>query len=239
MKELKKKTYIILLLVFTTTFSAYSQEEKTPDYTIVKFRSYLKEYKKDKPSLEELKVDKELISDIVRLLGKAFYTIEERAEITEKIWLACTDPKKFDFVHKDYAIRSLPNWSKPNFQGKIVLEPNPYLKDWTKADTSLDYIKIALHRILMYEGLMGYGEDAKSTKESVKKLKYAEKFTLRPVYSKDWTNSYLQTLVPQAAEKKQVLMVTSGNYQFMIVEASKKEELLKLFKKMKWQFIIP
>ena len=237
--KLMKKIYFLLLLVFTTSFYAYAQEEKTPDYTTIKFRSYLKEYKKEEPSLEGLKIDKEMVSDIVRLLGKSFYSIEEREEITEKIWLAVTNPKKFDFVHKDYAIRSFPNWSKPNFQGKIVLEPNPYLKDWTKADTSLDYFKIAIHRILTYEGLMGYGEDAKSAKNSAKKLKYAKGFTFRPVYTKDWTNSYLQTLVPQARKKNSVLMVTDGNYQFMIVESNKKEELLKLFKRMKWRFKIP
>jgi hypothetical protein len=237
--KLMKKLYFLFLLVLSSSFCAYAQEEKTPDYTTIKFRSYLKEYKKEQPSLEGLAIDKEMVSDIVRLLGKSFYSIEDREEITEKIWLAFTNPKKFDFVHKDYAIRSLPHWSKPNFQGKIVLEPNPYLKDWTKADTSLDYFKIVIHRILTHEGLMGYGEDAKSTKKSARKLKYAKGFTFRPVYTKDWTNSYLQTLVPQAGEKNNILLVIDGNYQFMIVEATKKEELLKLFGRMKWQFIIP
>ncbi len=234
-----KKTYVFLLILFTSIASLSAQQEKTPDYTIIKFRSYVKEYKIEKPSFEGLKIDKELVSEIVRLLGKSFYSIEEREEIIEKIWLAFTNPKKFDFVHKDYAIRSLPNWSKPNFQGKIVLEPNPYLKDWTKADTSLDYFKIAIHRILTYEGLMGYGEDAQNTRKSAKKLKYAKDLRFRPVYTKDWTNSYLQTLVPQAGVKGNILMVTEGNYQFMIVEAKKQQELLQLFEKMKWQFIIP
>jgi len=234
-----KKINFFFLIILLTVFCANAQEDKIPDYTVIKFRSYLKEYKKDKPSYEGSKIDKELVSDIVRLLGKEFYSVDERAEITEKIWLASTNPKKFDFVHKDYAIRSLPNWSKLNFQGKLVLEPNPYLKDWTKADTALDYIKIALPRILSHEGLMGYGEDAKVTKKAAKRLKYAKGFTFRPVYTKDWTNSYLQTLVPQAAKKNHIMLVTEGNYHFMIVDADKKEELLKLFKKMKWRFIIP
>jgi len=234
-----KKISFFLFIVFMATLTAYTQEEKTPDYTTIKFRSYLKEYKKEQPSLEKLNFDKELVADIVRLLGKEFYSFDERAEITEKIWLACTNPKKFDYVHKDYAIRSLPNWSKPNFQGKIVLEPNPYLKDWTKAETSLDYIKIALHRILTHEGLMGYGEDAKKTKLSAQKLKYAKNFTFRPVYSKDWTNSYLRTVIPQDAKKNLMVLVTEGNYEFMIVETSRKDELLKLFKRMRWRFTVP
>jgi len=234
-----KKIYFFLLIICASIAGLSAQQEKTPDYTSIKFRSYLKEYKKEKPSIEELNIDKEMVSNIVRLLGKSFYSLEERKEITEKVWLAFTNPKKFDFVHKDYAIRSLPNWSKPNFQGKIVLEPNPYLKDWTKADTSLDYFKIAIHRILTHEGLMGYGEDAQNTRKSAKKLKYAKGFQFRPVYTRDWTNSYLQTLVPQAGVKGTTLLVTEGNYQFMIVEAKKQQELLQLFKKMKWSFITP
>lgn len=234
-----KKIYFFLLITCISIAGLSAQQEKTPDYTSIKFRSYLKEYKKEKPSIEELNIDKEMVADIVRLLGKSFYSLDERKEITEKIWLAFTDPKKFDFVHKDYAIRSLPNWSKPNFQGKIVLEPNPYLKDWTKADTSLDYFKIAIHRILTHEGLMGYGEDAQNTRKSAKKLRYAKGFQFRPAYTKDWTNSYLQTLVPQAGAKGTILMVTEGNYQFMIVDAKKQEELLELFKRMKWSFVIP
>jgi len=233
------KIYFLILFLVISCVEAYAQEP-LPDYTVIQFRSRIKEYKTNKPKLEKLKIDKELISDIVRILGKAHYSKNERDEITEKIWLAFIDPKKFDLVFKDYAIRTLPNWNKPNFQGKIVLDPNPYLKSWTKADNEQDYFKIAMNRILMYEGLMGYGEDAQETKKALVKMKYIKNFDFRPIYSKDWTNSYLQSIKPQLNEKNLVILITNnGNYEFMICERARKSELLKLFAKIKWKFINP
>lgn len=234
-----KKIYFLVCALIALGANAQTLDEKLPDYTIIQFRSYVKEYKKQKPSFDEVNFDKEDISDIVRLLGKKFYNKNDRDDITEKIWLAMTNPKQFDFVYKDYAVRSLPNWDKPNFQDKIVIEPNIYLKDWTKAESSIDYFKLVLHRILMYQGLMGYGENAKETKKTSKRLLYAKKFLFRPVYSKDWTNTYLQSLAPQAAKSNTIVMVTEGNYHFMVVEAERQQELLKLFKKMNWEFQLP
>jgi len=236
---MKKIYFFLFSALIALNLNAQILDEKLPDYTIIQFRSYVKEYKKEKPSFDEVNFDKEDISDIVRLLGAKFYSQEERIDITEKIWLAMSNPKQFDFVYKDYAVRSFPNWDKPNFQGKLVLEPNIYLKDWTKSESSIDYFKLVLHRILMYQGLMGYGENAKETKKTSQRLLYAKKFLFRPVYTRDWTNTYLQTLVPQAAKSNNIVMVTEGNYQFMIVEAEKQQELLKLFKKMNWNFLIP
>jgi hypothetical protein len=234
-----KKIYFITLFLAAMCFGAYAQEP-LPDYTIIQFRSRIKEYKTKKPKFDKIKIDKELVSDIVRILGRPHYSKEERGEIIEKIWLAFIDPRKFDLVFKDYAIRTLPNWNKLNFQGKIVLDPNPYLKSWTKADNEQDYFKIAMNRILMYEGLMGYGEDAKETKKALIKMKYVKNFKFRPIYSKDWTNSYLQSIKPQLNEKKLIMQITNnGNYEFMICEKAKKAELLKLFARMRWKFINP
>jgi len=234
---MKQRLLVVTLLI--VCLFGYSQEPE-PDYTKIKFKKKVQEYKKKKPSLKELDIDKEMISDIVRLLGSSHYSIEERDEITEKIWLAFIDPKKFDLVFKDYAIRSMPNWTKKNFRGEIVLEPNPNLYNWTNADNEIEYFKITLHRILTYQGLFGYGEDAKNTKKSLSKILYAKKLHFRPVYKSDWTNSYLQSIKPQLDKKNLVMQITdNGNYEFMICEANKKDELLKLFKRMKWGFTNP
>ena len=234
-----KKIYFIILLLIVTDFSAYAQEP-LPDYTIIQFKSRVKEYKTKKPKFDKIKVDKGTVADIVQILGKAHYSKIELGEITEKIWLAFTNPKKFDLVFKDYAIRTLPNWNKLNFQGKIVLEPNPYLKSWTNAYDEEEYFKIAMNRILSYEGLMGYGEDAKDTQKSLVKMKYVKGYSFRRISSKDWTNSYLRSIKPQLDKKHLVMQITNnGNYEFMICEKSKKAELLKLFAKMRWKFINP
>lgn len=232
-----KKTLLILFLCVTSLYG-FSQEEQ-PDYTIIKFKKKLPDYKKSTPKLEGLDISKEYISEIVDLLGKDHYSASEREEIVEKVWLAFIDPKKFDMIHRDYAIRSLPNWNKKNFRGEIVLEPNIYLKDWSVADDEIDYFKIALHRILMKEGLMGYGEEAKDTRKSLQKVKYIAKYKLPQPSGNDWTNSYLQKLSSAISSKKLSVLITSGGHEFVICDNTKKEELVTLLKKLRWDLVAP
>ena len=232
-----KKFLLFIVLVFVSGPFLSAQEQ--PDYTQIKFKKKVKEYKKDAPKIEGLEVDKELVADIVKLLGKPFYSKEERDEIVERIWLSFTDPEKFDMVFRDYAIRTLPNWNKKNFRGEIVLEPNPYLSDWTTADDELEYFKSSMHRILMYHGLMGYGEDAKNTRKSLKKIKYIAKYTFPSPTSRDYTNSYLDKMAYAVDKKGLSVLITSGNYEFMVCETDKREELIDLFNKMNWEFVKP
>lgn len=235
-----KKLIILFTLSLISVFSFSQEEEIQPDYTKIKFRKKVKKYKKSTPKIEGSNLNKEYISEIVELLGKDFYIKEDRDEIVERIWLSFTDPKKFDMVYKDYAIRTLPNWNKKNFRGEIVLEPNPYLSDWSLADTELDYFKVAFHRILMYHGLMGYGEDAKTTRLSLKKVKYISKYRLPQPTSRDYTNSYLQKLSSAVNPKGLSVLITEGsNFEFMVCQADKKEKLVDLFKKMRWSFVSP
>lgn len=232
-----KKLVILFTLSFFSIVFVSAQEQ--PDYTQIKFRQKVKEYKKSTPKLEGLEIDKELISNIVRLLGSSFYNEKERNEIVERIWLSFTDPKKFDMVFRDYAIRTLPDWNKKNFRGEIVLEPNPYLSDWTRSDNELIYFKSAMHRILMYQGLMGYGEDAKATKKSLQKMKYIAKYTFPAPTSRDYTNSYLNKMAYAVNGKGLSVLITNGNYEFMICEKEKKDELVRLLNKMNWEFVNP
>ena len=234
----KMKNLLLFFMVFVLSVANIGAQEQ-PDYTQIKFKQKTKEYKKTTPKIEGLEVDKELIADIVKLLGKSFYSKEERDEIVERIWLSFTDPEKFDMVFKDYAIRTLPNWNKKNFKGEIVLEPNPYLSDWTNAENELEYFKSAMHRILMYHGLMGYGEDAKNTKKSLQKIKYITKYSFPNPTSRDYTNSYLDKMAYAVKNKGLSVLITNGNYEFMICENDKKDELVSLFNKMNWQFVKP
>ncbi|NNC70409.1 MAG: hypothetical protein HKN90_06270 [Flavobacteriaceae bacterium] len=232
-----KKILIFCMLSFLSFEVINAQEQ--PDYTQIKFKKKVKEYKKSTPKIERSQVDKELIFEIVNLLGKSFYTKNERDEIVERIWLSFTDPEKFDMVYRDYAIRTLPNWNKKNFKGEIVLEPNPYLSDWTQSDNELDYFKSAMHRILMYHGLMGYGEDAKNTMKSLKKMKYISKYTFPNPTSRDYTNSYLDKMAFAVKKKGLSVLITNGAYEFMICEKVKKDQLIELFYRMNWEFVKP
>ena len=48
----------------------------------------------------------------------------------------------------------------------IIVEPNPFLAEWTLADGEFAYFQRALSMILSYYNLMEYSADAKGTKES-------------------------------------------------------------------------
>lgn len=235
------KKLLVLITFSLLTVNTFAQTiDAEPDYSQIKFKKKVKSYKKSTPKIQGLKVNKAFISEIVELLGEDFYSAEKRNEIVERIWLSFTDPKKFDMVFKDYAIRTMPNWNKKNFRGEIVLEPNPYLSDWTTADTELDYFKTAMHRILMYEGLMGYGEDAKKTRLSLKRVKYISKYKLPQPSSRDYTNSYLNKLSSAVNPKGLSVLITEGsNFEFLVCQADKKDKLISLFNKMRWSFVAP
>ena len=62
MKRKLLATYILLAV----TFTSFGQM----DYSNVKFRSYIYKYKESDPRTSELGIEKELLTEIVQLLGK-------------------------------------------------------------------------------------------------------------------------------------------------------------------------
>ena len=86
---------------------------------------------------------------------------------------------------------------------------------------------------------MGYGEDAKNTRKSLKKIKYIAKYTFPSPTSRDYTNSYLDKMAYAVDKKGLSVLITSGNYEFMVCETDKREELIDLFNKMNWEFVKP
>lgn len=231
-----KKITLLLITVIGFNICAWSQ----PDYSLIKFKSKIREYKIKKPNFEGLNISKVQIENIVTLLGSTHYSENEINDITEKIWLSFIDPKKFDYVFKDLAIRTIPNWNKKNYKGQIVVEPNPFLAEWTLADGEIPYFHRALNLILTYYKLMAYSEDAKKTKKDLQNLLYTSKINFRPVSSNDWTNSYLHSANLFLKSKGLVACIdANGQYEYFICEINKKEDLLKLFKKLDWEFKVP
>ena len=106
------------------------------DYTKIKFKSKLRSYSKTLPDTRRYDITKAYIEDIINLLTQDLYSEKEKKELTNRIWLALSNPKNFDFIYKDYSINTIKNWGKkikfedPNF------EPNPYLAEWTKNGNS-------------------------------------------------------------------------------------------------------
>ena len=230
-----KRITLLMIAVIGFNLSSWSQ----PDYAKITFRSNLPQYKKEKPDLQDVNFNKDQIKNIITLLGNSFYSENEIEDITEKVWLSFIDPEKFDYVFKDLAIRTIPNWNKKNVRGLIVVEPNPFLAEWTLADGESPYFQRALSMILSYYSLMKYSDDAKSTKESLNKLLYTQNMSFRQISSSDWTNTYLKSVNEVLAKKGLIALVANGQYEYFVCEVDKKAELIKLFKKMDWKFITP
>ena len=224
-----------MLTVIGFNLNSWSQ----PDYTKIIFHSKIKEYKKTKPDLQGVQFNKDQIKNIISLLGSSYYSENEIEDITEKVWLSFIDPEKFDFVFKDIAINTIPNWNKKNFRGDIVVEPNPFSAEWTVADGESPYFQRAFSLILSYYNLMKYSDDARSTKESLRKLLYTQNMSFRQTTSSDWTNSYLNSVNSVLEKKGLIALVANGEYEFFVCEVDKKIELIKHFKKLDWKFITP
>jgi len=230
-----KRIVLLMIAVIGFNLSSWSQ----PDYTKITFRSNLPQYKKAKPDLKGANFNKDHIKNIISLLGSSFYSDNEIDDITEKVWLSFIDPEKFDFVFKDLAIRTIPNWNKKNVRGLIVVEPNPFLAEWTLAEKESPYFQRALSLILSYYNLMEYSADANSAKQSLQKLLYTQNMSFRPTSSSDWTNTYLNSVNEELIKKNLITLVANGQYEYFVCEIDKKEELTKLLKKINWKFITP
>ncbi len=230
----RKIRTIITFLLFSIVTVAQST-----DYTKVIFHSKIYEYKKIEPRTNELGVDKALLSDIINLLGDSFYTKKQKKDIISKAWLAFNNPKTFDFVYKDFAVKTIKNWGQINAKGELVLEPNPYLTEWTINDDEFPYFQLALKKILDHYNLIAYGDDAEGVKSSFTELLITKSLTLKTPNDDDWAYSYLEKVNIELKKKGLVALVTKGHYDILVCEIEKQEKLTALFSKLEWELIKP
>ncbi|MEL4455468.1 hypothetical protein [Lutimonas vermicola] len=231
MKRKLLTTYILLAL----TYTSFGQM----DYSNVEFRSYIYKYKEADPRTSELGIEKELLSEIVKLLGKDIYSKEEQDEIVYKTWLALAKPKVFDYVFKDFAVSSNKNWGSQNANGEIVLEPNPYLTDWTVSDDEYPYFQLALNKILEYFQLMTYGDDAESVASSFNELLITKDFKFSDPKDDDWAYSYIESVNSELQKEGLVALVTKGYYNIIVCDINSKDQLTELFEKFRWELVQP
>lgn len=227
-----------LLALITLLASHYVVGQNT-DYTKVVFNSKIYEYKSSEPRTRELGVEKQLLEDIVGTLGDSLYTKQELKEIVDKAWLAISNPKLFDFVYKDFAVKTNKNWGQINSKGELVLEPNPYLTEWTISREEFPYFQFALSKILDYYDLITYGDDAEMVKNSFHDLLITKNIDLKDPSAEDWAYSYLQSVNDELAKKGLVALVTKGHYDILVCKIDKKETITDLFKKLEWEIIQP
>ncbi len=231
-----KRTLLSILTFSVFTFVAFAQ---TTDYSKVIFSSKIYEYKNDEPRTQELGIDKDLLSSIIDNLGDSLYNEKEKQDIVDKAWLAFSNPKLFDFVFKDFAVKTIQNWGQVNAKGELVLEPNPYLTEWTINSDEFPYFQLALSKILSHYDLITYGDDADSVKSSFNELLITKNINFQDPKDDDWAYSYLETVNTELAPKGLVALVTKGYYNIIVCKLEKKEEITNLFKKIEWDFIQP
>jgi hypothetical protein len=231
MKRKLLATYILLAV----TFTSFGQM----DYSDVKFRSYIYKYKESDPRTSELGIEKELLAEIVQLLGKDIYSKEQQDEIVYKTWLAMAKPRVFDYVYKDFAVSSNKNWGSENGNGEIVLEPNPYLTDWTVSDDEYPYFQLALNKILEHFQLMTYGDDAESVASSFNELLITKEFKFTDPKDDDWAYSYIESVNTELQKEGLVALVTKGYYNIIVCDINSKEQLTELFEKFRWELVQP
>jgi len=230
-----KKLILLLITTLYVQATVYAQE----DYAKVVFKSKIYEYKEVEPRTAELGVNRDIIAQIVNLLGDEFYNDVEKKEIVNKAWLALTNPKMFDFVYKDFAVKTIKNWGYKNEKGELVLEPNPYLTEWTISDKEFPYFQLALSKILEYFDLITYGDDADGVKSSFTELKITKNIKFQDPAADDWAYSYLTRVNAELSKKGLVALVTKGYYNIIVCKLEQKQMLTDLFKKLDWDFIQP
>lgn len=229
------KKLLLYLAFFALSFAATGQT----DYSKITFSSKIYKYKNDSPRTQELGVSKELVTNIIDLLSDSLYNKKEKTEIINKAWLAFTQPKMFDFVYKDFAIKTNKSWGQTNSKGEMVLEPNPYLTEWTINDSEFPYFQIALNQILNHYSLLSYADDVSSVKSSFNELLVTKNIQLEEPDDDDWAYSYLESVNIELAKKGLIALVTKGYYDIIVCKIDKKEELTKLFEKIKWELVAP
>jgi len=231
---MKRKLLSIYILI-GFSYASFGQM----DYSNVEFRSYIYKYKEAEPRTSELGIEKQLLTEIVKLLGKDIYTKAEQDEIVYKTWLAMAKPKVFDYVFKDFAVSSNKNWGSENANGEIVLEPNPYLTDWTVSDDEYPYFQLALNKILEYFQLMTYGDDADSVASSFNELLITKDFKFSAPQDDDWAYSYIESVNVELQKEGLVALVTKGYYNIIVCDINSKEQLTDLFEKFRWELVQP
>ena len=182
-----KKT-VILYIVLLYGICAFPQQK---DYTAIKFKSKLRNYTKVLPKTKEFGIDKELFVELVDKLTLDIFSDNQKVDLSNKLWLAVSNPQKFDFVYKDYSLKTIKNWGikikfeDPNF------EPNPYLAKWTVTEDEFIYAHWAITQILTYEGLMAYSEKAKVAQKAINELIVLEKLKFYQAKPDEYAYDYL------------------------------------------------
>ncbi len=209
------------------------------DYANIKFKSKLRNYSKIIPNPKENGIDKELVSSITNILTSDVYSEKEKKELSNKIWLALSNPKKFDFVYKDYSLSTIKNWGvKIKFEDPNY-EPNPYLCQWTTKEDDFIYFQWVMTNILTHEGLLSYGDETKKVYKAINNLTLIENIKFPPPSYNEYPDSYLNRINKSLQKKGLIILMFENNFDFLVCKIEDQDQLIELLHSFQWSFSAP
>jgi len=230
------KRIVILIYLLSFSISIYAQNK---DYTEIRFKSKLRNYTKIMPKAEKLGVNRVLFEELVNALTTEVYTENQKKELTNKLWLAVSNPKKFDFIYKDFSLNTIKNWGvkikfeDPNF------EPNPYLAKWTNSGDEYLYFQWAVTQILTYEHLLTYSEKAKVAQKSIHDLMLLKGMKFYKAEPDEYAYNYLNRNNLLLKNKGLVILIYNNHFDYTVCKIVDKEKVIELLNKLKWEFVAP
>lgn len=230
------KKFVILFIVLLYGICAFPQQK---DYTAIKFKSKLRNYTKVLPKTKEFGIDKELFVELVDMLTVDIFSEAKKADLSNKLWLAVSNPQKFDFIYKDYSLKTIKNWGvkikfeDPNF------EPNPYLAKWTVTEDEFIYSHWAITQILTYEGLMAYSEKAKVAQKAINELLVLEKLKFYQAKTDEYAYDYLHRNNVLLKKRGLVVLIYNYHFDYIVCQIDDKDKVIELLSRLKLEYIEP
>ena len=230
-----KRSPILVFLLLLPLF-VFSQNK---DYTEIKFKSKLRNYTKTMPKTKIYGIEKVLFAELVNYLTLDSFTENQKNDLANKLWLAVSNPQKFDFVYKDYSLKTIKNWGvkikfeDPNF------EPNPYLARWTNTGDEIIYFQWAITQILTYEKLLTYSEKAKVAQKSIHDLLLVKNMNFYKAKPDEYAYDYLHRNNVLLQKKGLVVIIYNNHFDYTVCKIEDTAKVFGLLEKLKWEFVVP
>ena len=191
------------------------------------------------PKTKEFDINKELFVELADKLTMEAYSEEEKAALANKLWLAVSNPHKFDFVYKDYSLKTIKNWGvKIKFEDPDF-EPNPYLAKWTVTGDEFIYFQWAITQILTHEKLMAYSEKAKVAQKAIHELTLLKNMNFYNARPDEYAYDYLHRNIGLLSKKGLVIIIYNYHFDYMVCKLEDKDRVVELMGKLKWEFVVP
>lgn len=233
-KKVRKAIFLYFTLLYGIGILAQQK-----DYTEIQFKSKLRNYTKVLPKTKEFGIDKDLFVQLSDLLTMDAFDENQKIDLANKLWLAVSNPQKFDFVYKDYSLKTIKNWGvkikfeDPNF------EPNPYLAKWTVTADEFIYMHWAITQILTHEGLMAYSEKAKVAQKAINELLLLSKLKFYQAKPDEYAYDYLHRNNSLLKKRGLVILIYNYHFDYIVCEIENKDKVLELLSRLKLEYIEP